>query len=115
MKADVIFYITAVVAVILTFGATLILPIPDSYRGLITLPGIVAVFGIVIEAWRDKRSHERALDLLIRQQDNSLAIASHMATVVFDPQVEFCEVYFAKAHNTLLDLFTTGPTKAAMG
>lgn len=100
--------------VILTFGATLALPVPDSYRGLITLPGLTALFGIVIEAWRDKRSHEKALDLLVRQQDNSLAIASHMATIVFDRQVEFCEIYFEKVHTTLLALFTTGPTSAAI-
>jgi len=90
------------------------LPVPDTYRGLITLPGIVALFGIVIEAWRDKRSHERALELLARQQDSALAIASHMATTVFDRQVAFCEAYFEKAHNTLLALFTDGPTPAAL-
>jgi hypothetical protein len=114
MKADAIFYIIATFSVILTFGATLVLPIPESYRGLVTLPGLISLFGIIIEAWRDKRAHERSLELLIRQQDNSLAIASHMATVVFDRQVAFCEAYFEKAHNTLLELFTTGPKAIAL-
>ncbi len=114
MKSDIIFYTVAVSAVVITFGASIVLPVPDSYRGLITLPGLLALFGIMIEAWRDKRAHERALDLLVRQQDNSLVIASHMATVVFDRQVEFCEAYFEKAHGALLDLFTSGPTQAAL-
>lgn len=114
MKADVIFYMIACLTVVLTFGATLLLPIPESYRGLVTLPGLIALFGIIIESWRDKRAHERQLELLSRQQDNSLAVASHMATVVFDRQVNFCEAYFEKTHTTLLELFTTGPTKDAL-
>jgi len=114
MKADAIFYTIAVLTIALTFGATFLLPIPESYRGLVTLPGLIALFGIVIEAWRDKRAHERQLELLHRQQDNSLAVASHMATVVFDRQVNFCEAYFEKAHTTLFELFTTGPTRDAL-
>ncbi|MEN4041896.1 MAG: hypothetical protein ROW52_13080 [Anaerolineaceae bacterium] len=114
MKSDVIFYLVASLTVVFTFGATLILPIPDSYRGLITFPGLMALIGIVVEAWRDKRGHEKALELLIRQQNNSLAIASHMAAVVFDRQVEFCEAYFEKVHTTLLELFTSGPAPTAL-
>ncbi len=114
MKADIVFYFIAVTTVITTYVAALVLPISESYRGVITLPGITALFGIIIEAWRDKRANERAIDLLTRQQDNSLAIASHMATVVFDRQVEFCEVYFEKAHESLMGLFTTGPTPSAL-
>lgn len=90
------------------------MPIPESYRGLITLPGLLALFGIIIEAWRDKRSHERQLELLNRQQDNSLAVASHMAIVVFDRQVNFCEEYFEKAYQALSELFITGPTQKGL-
>jgi hypothetical protein len=90
------------------------LPIPDSYRGLVTLPGLIALFGIIVESWRDKRAYEKQLELLIRQQDNSLAVASHMATVVFDRQVNFCEEYFEKVHTILFEFFTTGPTKNAL-
>jgi len=114
MKADMIFYTVATITITLTFGAVLLLPIPESYRGLVTLPGLIALFSIIVEAWRDKRAHERKIELISRQQDNSLAIASHMATVVFDRQVNFCEAYFEKAHTTLLELFTTGPTKDAL-
>ncbi len=115
MRSDIFFYLIAVLVVIGTFAASNFLPIPDSYRGLVTLPGLLSLFGIVIEAWRDKRAHERALDLLERQQDNSLTIASHMATVVFDRQVEFCETYFEKAHSALIELFTSGPAQSALG
>ncbi len=59
MKSDILIYAIAIVAVVLTFGASIVLPVPDSYRGIITLPGLLALFGIVIEAWRDKRAHER--------------------------------------------------------
>jgi hypothetical protein len=114
MRADIIFYTVTFVIVLLSFGATLLLPIPESYRVLITLPGLIALFGIIVEAWRDKRSHERQVELLNRQQDNSLAVASHMATVVFDRQINFCEAYFEKAHTILFQLFTTGPTQEAL-
>ncbi len=114
MKTDIIFYATMILTIVLSFSALVFLPIPESYQGLITLPSVAALFGIIVEVWRDKRAHERQLELLIRQQDNSLAIASHMATVVFDRQVVFCEVYFEKANETLLELFTNGPTKDAV-
>ncbi len=114
MRKDLIFYGVAAIIAILAFSATLFLPIPDLYRGTFTVPGILALLGIATEAWRDKRAHENALDLLTRQQDNSLAVASHMATVVFDRQVKFCEEYFEKVHSILQDLFSTGPTTAAL-
>lgn len=114
MKADVKFYAIAVLCIIVLFGATLLLPISESTRNYFSLTGLTALIGIVIEAWRDKRFHERQLELLNRQQDNSLAIASHMAAVIFDRQVNFCEEYFEKAHTILQELFTTGPTKEAI-
>jgi len=114
MKADLKFYLTAIIILLVSFGATLLLPIPDAIRGYFSLPGQISILGIIIEAWRDKRSHERQLELLDRQQDNSLAIASHMANVIFDRQVNFCEAYFEKAHAILQKLFSTGPTKEAV-
>ena len=114
MKADIIFYTVTFLIVVLSYGATFILPIPESYRGLITLPGLISILAVIVEAWRDKRSYDRQLELLSRQQDNSLAVASHMAIVVFDRQVDFCEAYFEKVHATLLELFTSGPTKNAL-
>lgn len=114
MKADIKFYAIAVLIIIILFGATLLLPIPESTLNYFSLTGLIALIGIIIEAWRDKRAHERQLELLSRQQDNSLAIASHMAAVIFDRQVSFCEEYFEKAHTILRELFTTGPTIEAL-
>lgn len=114
MKADLKFYLIAIMILLVSFGATLFLPIPDSIRGYLSLPGQISILGIIIEAWRDKRAHERQMELLDRQQDNSLAIASHMATVIFDRQVNFCEAYFEKAHEVLQKLFSTGPTQEAV-
>lgn len=114
MKPDWLFYSALFVVVLFSFLSVAFLPIPDEFRNILTVPGFFALITLVVEAWRDKRTHERNLDLLSRQQANSLAIASHMATVIFDRQVEFCETYFELAHNILLELFTTGPTKIAL-
>ena len=114
MKADVIFYVVTISIVTIAFGAAAFLPIPDAFRGLVALPGPAALIAMMVEAWRDKRAHERAIEVLNRQQDHSLAIASHMATVVFDRQVLFCEQYFESAHKALLELFTTGPAATAL-
>jgi len=114
MKVDIKFYSIALLIILALFGATLLLPIPESTRNYFSLTGLTALIGVIIEAWRDKRSHERHLEILNRQQDNSLAIASHMAAVIFDRQVSFCEEYFEKAHTILRELFTTGPTKEAI-
>ena len=50
MKANVILYTIAVLIVIVSFGAAILLPIPDSYRGLITLPGLGALFTMIFES-----------------------------------------------------------------
>ncbi len=114
IKKDVLFYVVAVTVFIIIGSLILFLPISEKYVELLYISGLVPLLAIVIEAWRDKRAYERDLGLQIRQQDNSLAIASHMANVVFDRQVDFCEKYFEKAYGTLIKMFSTGPAPFAL-
>lgn len=114
MKADIKFYTFTGIVFVAAILANLLLTIPESIRTFINLPGILAFLAIINEAWRDKRAYDRQLDILSRTQDNTLAITSHMAIVVFDRQVNFCEVYFEKAYEILLELFASGPTKTAL-
>jgi len=91
-----------------------LLPVPDLFRGFASIPGIGALFGAVYHLWREQRLHERAVELLHRQQDFALAAASHMANVAYDKHVAFAEAYIARTNQGVDDLFGTGPSKAAL-
>lgn len=114
---DLHFYIIMVSVIICTivgFSLAMAFQVNNIFRDFFTLPGIIGLIGIIFEAWRDKRAHDRNLDLQTRQQDNALAITSHMASVVFDRQVDFCEAYFEKAYDALSELFKNGPSERAL-
>lgn len=113
MKKDAIFYAISTVSFLLVSLAPFFIPMADITKGAFNTTSIVFLFGIALEAWRDKRSFERQVDLQEKQQDYSLAIASHMAITVFDHQVKFCERYFGKAIEALNILFANGPTEQA--
>jgi hypothetical protein len=114
MGRDTLFYTLAVIVLLASFAATLFLPIPTEMRGVLSLPGLASLFSILFEAWRDKRSHERARELQQGQQDFSLAIASHMANITFDKQVEFSEKYFHQVHHAYRALILSGPSPEAL-
>jgi hypothetical protein len=110
MRRDLLVYAISAIVIVVSFLATYLLPIPDSIRGLITLPGIAGLFSFLIQAWHDQRAHERSIELQQQQEGFSLAIASHMAEVVFDKQVSFCEEYSQTLHEAVIQLWQTGPS-----
>src|SRR4051794_35049823 len=58
--------------------------------------------------------HEVQLALKQRDQSFNLSITSHMANVLFDKHVAFCEEYAARAHQCVRELFRDGPSENAM-
>ena len=113
MRRDLVVYAISAIVIVVSFLATYLLPLPDTFRGLITLPGVAGLFSFLLQAWRDQRAHERSLELQQQQESFSLAIASHMAEVVFDRQVSFCEEYSQMLHEAVIQLWRSGPSGVA--
>lgn len=107
-------YIILAVVSIASFATTWLLPVSDFFKGLASIPGIGALISAVYQLWREQQLHERAVELLHRQQDFALAAASHMADVAYDKHVAFTEAYILRTNQGVDDLFDTGPSKAAM-
>jgi len=108
-------YAAGVAVFALSFTATLVLPIPETFRGVTATPGAVALAGVLFQLWRDDRAHQRKLELQSRQHDFSVGVASHMAKVAFDKQVAFCEAYMTKIQQGLPVLYGKGPCPEALG
>jgi len=90
------------------------IPAPDSVKSTFSLPGVAALFMLLVQGWRDQVAHERALEIQKRQNDFNIAIASHMANVVFDKQVDFCEKYANKLNSIVRLMFQEGPSDKTM-
>lgn len=107
-------YLSAAVVLIVSFGATIFLPIPDAFRGIVTLPGVGAMLGVLVQLWRDVQAHERKKELQESSQAFTLSVASHMSNITFDKHVAFCEAYFAKINEGMQKLSGTGPRENAL-
>jgi hypothetical protein len=108
------FYVASSVVFIASVAAAWLLPVPELFKGLASVPGVGAMLNVVIQLWREERAHERALDLLRRQQDFALATASHMANVAYDKHVRFCEAHIERTNRGLAELMRSGPSKEAL-
>jgi hypothetical protein len=99
---------------LVSFAAAWFLPVAELFKGLAAVPGIGALLNVLSQLWRDERAHERAVELLHRQQDFALATASHMANVAYDKHVSFCEAYVERTNRGLVELMASGPSKDAL-
>jgi len=104
-------YLGLCVVAVLSFGAAWFLPTTDILRGVAGSPAIVALIAAVYQILRDQAQHERALSLQRDQQHFILGVTSHMANVVFDKHVKFCEEYLGFLQKVLSQMFAEGPTK----
>lgn len=82
---------------LVSFIAAWLLPVAELFKGFAAVPGVGALLNVLFQLWKDERAHERAVELLHRQQDFALATASHMANVAYDKHVMFCEAYVERA------------------
>ncbi len=107
-------YAISIVVIILSASLITFLPTSETVKTLFSLPGLAGLFMLLVQGWRDQVAHERNLELQQKQQEFDLAIASHMANVVFDKQVEFTEQYSSELHSIVRELFQDGPSDKAL-
>lgn len=111
-------YVLRYVLPILVFIGFLIvsflLPTTEIIKTIAAIPGVGALFVLLIQIWRDSNAHERALEIQNKQADYALGTASHMANVVYDKQVVFCEEYISRVQLGFQELLRDGPSKNSM-
>jgi hypothetical protein len=103
------------VVFIASFALAFFLPVPELLKGVLALPGVAALVGMLVQLGRDQLRYEHDRRQLARQQDFALATASHMAEVAYDKHVAFCEAYIERTNRGLQELFAQGPSEAALG
>ncbi len=91
--------------------ATLKWPVSETIQNIAALPGVGALFLVLFQIWKDRLSHDRAIELQSKQQDFVLGTASHMAEVAYDKHVLFCEAYIARVQKGFQELLRDGPSK----
>jgi hypothetical protein len=102
-------YVIAAIVLVISFWSTLSLPVSESVRSFVSLPGVLAILAALWQASRDQLAHERAKELQERQHVFILGAASHMAEVAFNKHVQFAEQYLSRMDRGILDLFREGP------
>jgi hypothetical protein len=101
------------VFVLALIGAWLV-PAGEVVKGLVSLPGVGALFAAIFQLARDEARYEKDAELQRIQQTFSLGISSHMSRVVFDKHVEFCERYMKEVDEAVTTLFREGPSEGAL-
>lgn len=91
-----------------------LLPAAEWVKAIVVAPGVGALFGALLQIFRDVVQFERQHYLQADQQVFALGASSHMSTVAFDKHVEFCEKYMREVHETVGTLFREGPTTKAL-
>ena len=78
---------------------------------LAAIPAIGSLCYALFQLARDTIAHERSVQLEEAKNRFTVGATSHMADVVFDKHVEFCEEYAEGAHAAMELLFRRGPTE----
>lgn len=107
-------YIGYLIVLLISFSLSWLLPVSETLKGALSFPGIGALFMVLYQIWRDDISHRRHIELQNKQQDFVLGTATHMADVVYDKHVIFCEEYIKRIQEILQELLRDGPTRNAL-
>jgi hypothetical protein len=91
------------------------LNLSEFFKGLLSIPAVGALSGVIVQIFRDHAAYERVQMLQQQQQDYSLGVTSHMANLTFDKHVEFCEAYMTQMTEGFAKLMSQGPTPDAAG
>jgi hypothetical protein len=104
-------YGVSIIVIVISACSVIFLPLTDEIKTMFSLPGIAGLFSLLIQGWRDQVAHERTLELQQKKNEFDLAVASHMANVVFDKQVEFSEQYSQKLYSVIQLMGQEGPSE----
>ena len=84
------------------------------FKGLALVPTIGALLTALLQEYRDNKSYNRSIRQQQIQHDFDVGTTSHMANVVFDKHVDFCEKYLEEVHQAVVTLTRHGPCKEAL-
>ncbi|MDD5589805.1 MAG: hypothetical protein PHQ47_01355 [Candidatus Portnoybacteria bacterium] len=107
-------YIICILVFFASVAVALFLPISEVIKDVALIPGLGSLFLLIVQLWKDERAHDRAIELQNKQQDFILGTASHMADVVYDKHVAFCEAYIGRVQNALMEMLRDGPSEKTM-
>ena len=108
-------YIILAIIAVASFKVASSLPTEHILKEIANLPGLVALVGVLYALISDHAAYEKQIALQRDQQGFVLGVTSHMASVVFDKHVEFCERYITCMQKGRSDMFVSGPTEDAIG
>ena len=114
MKREWKVYIGCLIVFVLSFAATLILPVGVIAKGFLAFPGAAALLPMIYKLWREEVAHERAIQLQELKDASAFATASHMAKLAYDKHAFFCEEYLEAVNDFLPRLWQTGPAPNVM-
>lgn len=102
------------IILVASFFGAYFLPINELLRGLVTLPGIGSMCYVLFQIFRDDWQYYKDIDIQNRQQNFLLSTSSHIAEVVYDKHVIFCEEYVERVQRGRQELFRDGASPNAM-
>lgn len=94
-----------------SFVGTRCLPVTGVLQGMVALGWPASMVGLVIVIVRDNLAHARAAELQERQHLFEMGAASHMAAMIFDKHIAFCEEYLNALFDSLEAIKCAGPDK----
>lgn len=112
-RRHLIFYFLVACAVI-AYSTAFIPWISDLNRAVLAIPGAVSLSALIIQVLREEVAFEREKELKEREHNYGLATLSHMAQVVFDRQVEFCDAYAPVVKQIVMEEMRNGPCEQAL-
>lgn len=106
-------YIGCFIVFVLSFTATIALPVGAITKAVLAFPGAAALLPIIYKLWREEVAHERAIQLQELKDATAFATASHMAKLAYDKHALFCEEYLEVVNDFLPKLWQSGPDASA--
>jgi hypothetical protein len=114
MKLSWKIYAILFTVVVLSFFITLLLPSESVFKYIYSSPGILALLGVLYRLFLDETQYQKNVALQHDQQSFDLGATTHMADVVFDNHVRFCEEYMKETQSSVATLFREGPSPTAL-
>ena len=108
MKLSWSIYSVLFIVIVLSIVFTMVLPAEDIMKYVYSSPGILALLGVLYQLLRDDTKHQKELIRQHDQQAFDLGATTHMADVVFDKHVLFCEEYMKEMLKAMETLFRKG-------
>lgn len=108
-------YVVLAAVFVACTSAAYVLPATNILAAVTGNVGVLALVGALFQLFRDQAAHEKSIALTRDDQQFQVGVTSHMANVVFDKHVVFCEEYMAKVRETVETLIRNHATLESVG